>query len=106
MPDHLHLCLEGTEKEGKDFIAKWKSFITHESWNIGWKGKLWQESFFAKEAFTVDAELTVINYVLRNPEAASLVSMWKEWPYWAEPKFGKCGWQDFGEAVSGLAPKI
>jgi hypothetical protein len=106
MPDHLHLCLSGPEKEAKDFIAKWKSFVTHESWKIGWQGKLWQEGFFAKEAYTAEAESAIIEYVLRNSEAAGLVSMWKEWPYWAEPRFDKRGWNDFGEAVSGLAPKI
>ncbi|MBL8029323.1 MAG: transposase [Fibrobacteres bacterium] len=91
MPDHLHLCLEGAiEDEG--FLRRWKSFTTHESWNLGWQGKLWQERSFSKTAFTTISEIRIVEYVLRNPEAAGLVSRWKDWPYWAEPRFGKKGW--------------
>ena len=103
MPDHLHLCLNDREEKAKTFVSEWKSFMTHESWKHGWKGKLWQEGAFTKESFNEAAELSVVGYVLHNPESAGFVKMWKKWPYWAQPFFNVKGWDENGEAASGLA---
>ncbi len=105
MPDHLHLCLDGKEEKTKKFIAEWKSFITHESWKMGWSGKLWQAGALPKETIGPEGESAVIDYVLRNSQEAGLVSLLKEWPFWAEPRYDKKGWNDSCEAASGLANK-
>jgi len=73
MPDHLHLCINGTKQELKVFIDRWKSFVTHASWKNGWSGKLWQERFYATEANGESAKSAVVDYVLRNPQKAGLV---------------------------------
>ncbi len=104
MPNHLHLCVDGVFEKTKSVVDRWKSFTTHESWKHGWKGKLWQERYLPKEINSEKGESEVMEYVLWNPERAGLVSIWKEWPYWAEPPYGKIGWRKTGEAVSGLAP--
>jgi REP element-mobilizing transposase RayT len=101
MPDHLHLCVLGQEKEACDFVSRWKSYTTHESWKTGWSGKLWHERFLIKKPEKPAAESKVLNYVLDNPVEAGLVSMWKEWPYWAEPPYGKKGWSNH----LGLVPR-
>jgi REP element-mobilizing transposase RayT len=103
MPDHLHLCVDMDEKEAKIFVDRWKSFVTHASWKIGWAGRLWQSGALPKESRGQAAENEVIAYVLHNPEKAGLVHLWKEWPYWAEPPYGFQGWRNAGEAVPGLA---
>jgi REP element-mobilizing transposase RayT len=105
MPDHLHLCINDLKDKAKIFVDQWKSFITHESWKHEWKGKLWQEGVFTKEAFRDKDELSVVEYILNNPVRAGFIKMWKEWPYWAQPMFNVKGWDDKGEAASGLAHK-
>ncbi|MFH0919276.1 MAG: transposase [Fibrobacterota bacterium] len=93
MPNHLHLCMEKGDDDPEHFLGRWKSFVTHESWKYGWSGKLWCDRHMAKKVNSPTATEIVISYVLFNPQKAKLVKLWKEWPYWAEPVFGKKGWK-------------
>jgi len=93
MPDHLHLCIEKGHDDPDYFLGRWKSFVTHESWKYGWNGKLWRDGHLSKEVVSLTATEKVTSYVLFNSQEAGLVSLWKEWPYWAEPIFGRKSWK-------------
>jgi REP element-mobilizing transposase RayT len=93
MPDHLHICAEPTEKSLAFVVGRWKSYVTHRAWKLGWKGRLWQEKFHSKPVLSSKGSEEVLNYVLRNPERAGLAKCWKDWPYWAAPVHGQYGFK-------------
>ena len=93
MPDHIHVCLDDARETVKVFIERWKSYVTNTSWKLGWSGKLWQPKSYPEHLNTEQAVEKAVSYILSNPEEAGLVKMWKEYPYWAEPPFGKRGWK-------------
>jgi REP element-mobilizing transposase RayT len=103
MPDRLHLCVDGPLHLSNEFVGRWKSFVTHESWKFGWEGKLWRERFLPKECEGEKAEAEVIEYVLENPVKAGLVHCWRDWPYWAEPLYKKMGWKEGTDTRPSLA---
>jgi len=46
MPDHIHLLLAPISENLVDLIGKWKGYTTHLMWKKGYKGKVWQRSFY------------------------------------------------------------
>lgn len=97
MPDHLHfVCrlsretpsqsvnrgVHGNLPEGVlDHLARFKSFTTHEAWNCGIEGRLWQKSSYDRVMDLAWPIEEVILYTLENPQRAGLVKDWREWPY-------------------------
>ncbi|MCK4353010.1 transposase [candidate division WOR-3 bacterium] len=84
MPDHIHLLTSGSSKKGIiEFIREIKSLSTKISWKYGYKGKIWQTSFydhFLRKA--EDLEKTA-RYILNNPVRRKLVDKWRD--------YGLCG---------------
>lgn len=93
MPDHLHLCAGDGIEPMEKFLPKWKSFVTHKAWELGFKGKIFQNKYFIKDIQCEPAQNKVIDYILNNPVRNNLVTNWREWQYWAVPNFDEKGWR-------------
>jgi REP element-mobilizing transposase RayT len=96
MPDHLHFVCRLTELSGKpvnagirgvhdegvlDHIARFKSFTTNRSWQLGLKGPLWQKSSYDRVLDLNRPFEGVVAYTLDNPVRKGLVEKWSDWPY-------------------------
>lgn len=81
MPDHVHLLIAPSSGNLIDLIAKWKSYTTHLIWQNGWKGTVWQRSFY-DHALRKDEDLIkVAEYIVNNPVRRGLVEDWENYPY-------------------------
>ena len=81
MPDHVHLLIALISENLIDLIGRWKSYTTHLMLEKGWKGKLWQRSFY-DHALRKDEDVTkVAEYIVNNPIRKWLVKDWTEYPY-------------------------
>jgi REP element-mobilizing transposase RayT len=96
MPDHLHFVCRlkeapvaavnhgarGLENEGVlDHVARFKSYTTRVSWQLGIVGHLWQKSSYDRVLDLARPLEEVVQYTLENPERKSLVPDWQNWPY-------------------------
>lgn len=83
MPDHLHLLL--SPDEGKISITKlmqiFKGKTTHILWKYGFKGKLWQKSYYDHVMRTYEDLHETVKYILYNPVRANLVVNPLEYPF-------------------------
>jgi len=79
MPDHVHLLISASLKKGiVDFIREIKSLSTKICWKHGYKGRIWQTSFY--DHFirkSEDLERTV-RYILDNPVRKNLATEWQD----------------------------
>jgi putative transposase len=81
MPDHIHLLLAPISENLIDLIGKWKSYTTHLMWKKGYKGKVWQRSFY-DHALRKDEDLIKIaEYIVCNPVRKALVKEWRNYSY-------------------------
>jgi hypothetical protein len=64
-----------------DHLARFKSFTTNKSWQLGYAGPLWQKSSFDRVFDLAKPVEEVIEYSLENPERKQLVADWQDWPY-------------------------
>jgi hypothetical protein len=96
MPDQLHFVCRlreeqvrvinggarGVQVEGVlDHLARFKSYTTNQSWNLGFTGQLWQRSSFDRVFDLAKPVEEVIEYSLENPVRKQLVVDWQDWPY-------------------------
>lgn len=96
MPDHLHFVCRltqdgfklfnagsrGWQLEGVlDHLARFKSYTTNQSWQLGYRGKLWQKSSYDRVLDLQKPFEQIVQYTLENPMRAGLVSNWQQWPY-------------------------
>jgi len=81
MPDHVHLLLAPTSKNLVDLIGKWKSYSTHLIWKKGYKGMVWQRSFYDHALRRDEDLLMVAEYIVCNPVRKGLVEDWRDYPF-------------------------
>ena len=83
MPDHLHLAVSPGECGWKlsRSIGAFKSYTTHRSWQYGFRGKLWQKSWYDHIARKEEDLVAICQYILANPVRKGLVKHAEDWPY-------------------------
>jgi len=81
MPDHIHLLLAPISENLIDLIGKWKSYTTHLIWRKGYKGKVWQRSFYDHASREEEDIIKVANYIVGNPVRKGLVQDSRNYPY-------------------------
>ena len=86
MPDHLHWLLDCAEKAARA-VSDFKSLSTHLLWDLGFRGKLWQRSYFDHVIRDSEGLAETVRYVLANPIRAGLSQHVDEYP-WAYDRFG------------------
>lgn len=87
MPDHLHLLLR-LGPQGKTLgtiLGAFKRFTTHESWQLGYKGRLWQPRFYDHIMRLSEDGQRMADYILANPGRKQLVTDPDEYPYSGTP---------------------
>jgi putative transposase len=76
MPDHLHLLL-GLGPDGHslgDIIRSMKRFTTKESWQLGYRGTLWQERFYDHILRASEDAWAIAEYIRQNPVRKGMVA--------------------------------
>ena len=82
MPDHTHLLLRASETKGIiEFVREMKSLSTKAAWQHGYRGNIWQRSFYDHFLRQDEDCRTVANYIVRNPVIDGIVGDWKDYPF-------------------------
>ena len=81
MPDHIHFVASPGTIDIVRWIGHWKSISTRSAWAAGQRGTIWQRRFYDRALRSVEEFGVALDYVLRNPIAASLVQDGEEWPH-------------------------
>jgi REP element-mobilizing transposase RayT len=80
MPDHLHWVLASCDRLS-DQVRSFKLASTRAVWAAGYRGKLWQRSFYDHVIRDEEDLERTISYVLGNPVTAGLVEVAEDWPF-------------------------
>jgi len=67
MPDHIHFLLAPISKNIVDLIGNWKGYATHLICKEGYKGKVWQRSFYDHALRKEEDIVKAANYIVFNP---------------------------------------
>lgn len=67
MPDHVHFLLAPISENLVDLIGKWKGYTTHLMWKEGYKGKVWQRSFYDHALRQEEDIIKVAEYIFLIP---------------------------------------
>ena len=81
MPDHLHF-LVSPEHNGLSvlsFVNQYKGKTTNASWQVGWRGKLWQPRSYDHIVREEEDLRVIAQYILDNPVRAGLAERVEEW---------------------------
>ncbi len=81
MPDHFHWLMISRKTPFSVVVQRFKSYSTRISWRHGYRGKLWQRSFFDHVVRRAEGSREVARYILANPVRAGLVESWQAYPY-------------------------
>lgn len=81
MPDHLHWLLTARDQPPGVVVGRFKSLSTNRAWTRGYRGKLWQRSFFDHVVRRSEEVQKVAMYIAANPVRAGLVTSWEDYPY-------------------------
>lgn len=81
MPDHVHLLLAPISENLIDLVGRWKSYTTHLIEMKGYKGKVWQRSFFDHALRKDEDIIKVAEYIVYNPVRKGIVQSWTDYPY-------------------------
>ncbi len=83
MPNHLHFLI-GPKVDGisvLSFVDGFKGRSTNRSWQLGWRGKLWQPRYYDHLVRTDESLVEIADYILNNPVRKNLVSVPEEWEW-------------------------
>jgi putative transposase len=82
MPDHAHLLLSASETKGIiEFVREVKSRSTRLAWEHGFKGTIWQRSFY-DHFLRRDEDCTLVaSYIVGNPVRKGIVEHWSDYPF-------------------------
>ncbi len=80
MPDHLHWLLDDAARV-METIQAFKSYSTRLARRTGYRGPLWQRSFWDHVVRRRESLEAVVDYLLDNPVRAGLVRSREEYPY-------------------------
>lgn len=81
MPDHIHILLAPVSENLINLIGRFKSYTTHLILKRGYKGKVWQRSFYDHALRKEEDLAKVADYIVYNPVRKGLVKDWKEYVY-------------------------
>ncbi len=82
MPDHAHFLLSASETSGIiEFIREVKSRSTKLAWQHGYKGSIWQRSFYDHFLRRDEDCMLVANYIVHNPVRKGIVENWEDYPF-------------------------
>jgi len=81
MPDHIHFLLAPVSENLIDLIGKWKGYTTHLIWKEGYKGKVWQRSFYDHALRQEEDIIKAAEYIVFNPVRKEMVQNWEDYPY-------------------------
>ncbi|MCC7365718.1 MAG: transposase [Dehalococcoidia bacterium] len=87
MPDHLHLLLRPNRGSLVSWVGAFKSVSTRRVWQTGYRGRLWQPSFWDRCLRENEFD-TARAYIINNPVSAGLVDEPGDWPWtawWDDP---------------------
>lgn len=80
MPDHLHWVLASCDRLS-DQVRSFKLASTRAAWGAGFRGKVWQRSFYDHVIRDEEDLERTMGYVLGNPVKAGLVEAAEDWPF-------------------------
>jgi REP element-mobilizing transposase RayT len=81
MPDHVHMLLGAKETNLVDLVARWKTFTTNLAHRMGFRGDVWQRSFYDHAMRLEEDLITTAEYLVANPVRAGLVEDVAHYPY-------------------------
>jgi putative transposase len=83
MPNHLHLLLTPGERQASvpKFMQILKGKTTHIFWKCGFKGRLWQKSYYDHIMRSYEDLHEAAKYILNNPVRDNMVEEISEYPF-------------------------
>ncbi|MGB6874367.1 MAG: transposase [Dehalococcoidia bacterium] len=82
MPDHVHLLVSASETKGIiEFVRETKSLSTRLAWQHGYKGPIWQRSFYDHFLRRDEDCMLVAKYIVGNPVRKGIVEHWQDYPF-------------------------
>ncbi|MGA8849440.1 MAG: transposase [Dehalococcoidia bacterium] len=82
MPDHAHLLLSASETKGViAFVREIKSRSTKLAWQHGYRGTIWQRSFYDHFLRRDEDCMLVANYIVHNAVRNGIVEHWEDYPF-------------------------
>ncbi len=73
MPDHVHILLSNTAGLSiVEFVRDFKYKCTRESWAFGFKGAVWQKSFYDHFLRNDEDLKATVDYIYENPRRKGL----------------------------------
>ena len=82
MADHAHFLLSASETKGIiDFVREIKSHSTKLAWQHGYRGTIWQRSFYDHFLRRDEDCMLVANYIVHNPVRDGIVEHWEDYPF-------------------------
>lgn len=87
MPDHAHLLLRVGDRRYplSEIMRAFKSFTTHQSWKLGYRGALWQARFYDHIVRKSEDGIRIATYILENPVRKGLVAEAQEYRWSGTP---------------------
>ncbi|MFH1434278.1 MAG: transposase [Pseudomonadota bacterium] len=82
MPDHLHLLIEGKQKDSKMkiFMSSFKQFTGY-YYKKEYNSKLWQDGYFDHVLRNEEDRIEVVRYILENPVRQKLVKSYRDYKF-------------------------
>ena len=82
MPDHVHLLLSASETKGViELVREIKSRSTGMAWRHGYRGSIWQRSFYDHFLRQDEECRTVASYIIHNPVRNGMVEQWQDYRF-------------------------
>ena len=82
MPDHVHFLLSASEGKGIiEFVSEIKSLSTRLAWQHGYKGAIWQRSFYDHFLRGDEDCMVVARYIIGNPVRRRIVEDYRDYPF-------------------------
>lgn len=104
MPDHLHLLVEGTQRDAnlKAFVMKAKQFSGYH-FKAQTGQRLWQRYGHERVLREDEATFAVVRYIVENPLRAGLTSDVTSYPFWGSEVYSREQLIEFIQQVDGRA---
>ncbi len=82
MPDHAHFLLSASRtKDIIGFVRDLKSRSTRIAWQHGYRGRIWQRSFYDHFLRQDEDCRLVADYIIHNPVRNGIVRQWSDYPF-------------------------
>jgi putative transposase len=82
MPDHAHFLLSASKTKGiVEFVREIKSRSTKLAWQHGYRGTIWQRSFYDHFLRRDEDCVSVARYIVGNPVRKGIVEHWEDYPF-------------------------